>query len=101
MGRRLGRRWLWWVRLRRAASLVWLRAWLGLRCYALCFVHALRLRTWTLWCSLTGLPSNIGLLDLLGLMRLRLLRLLESEKLLLLLDILGLSMGHLLWKVHL
>ena len=87
--------------MRRAASLMWLRTRLGLRCYTLCIMHALWLRICTLlWCSLARLPSNIGLLGLLGLVRL-LLGLLKSKKLLLLLDILRLSMGHLLWKVHL
>lgn len=95
------------VRLRRAASLVWL-LWprLRLRGDALSIVHARRLCGWArLRCSLTGLPSAISLLNLLCLVcllrLLRLLGLLDGKELLLLLDILRLSMWHLLLKVHL
>lgn len=102
--RRLGRRRLRRVRLRRAASLVWL-LWprLRLRGDALSIVHARRLCGWArLRCSLTGLPSAISLLNLLCLVcLLRLLGLLDGKELLLLLDILRLSMWHLLLKVHL
>ena len=106
---RLGSRQLRWVRLRRTASLVLLRARLWLRGDTLCVVHGWGVWSWSLlWCPLTGLPSIIGLLNLLrlvGVLRLlrllRLLGLLEGNELLLLLDILRLARWHLLLKVHL
>lgn len=75
---------------------------MGLRSDTLGIVYIVGLCAWTLlWRSLAGLSSSIGM-DLL-LMCVSLLRLLERKELLLLglLEVLRLSMGHLLRNVHL